>query len=63
MAIYLIILFGFIGLNIVVYNKLVIKARDRFSEWETIEAQKNAKLTAAIDAKLEAQDNVTPDMG
>ena len=63
MAIYIIILFGFIGLNIMVYNKIVIRARDRFSEWDKIEADKNAKLVAAITKKLEAEDNTTPDMG
>lgn len=69
MAIYIIILFGFIALNIMVYNKLIAKARARFTDWNKIEDEKNKKLMAAITAKLNneqqpnSDNNVTPDMG
>ena len=65
-AIYLLILFGFIALNILVYNNLVSRARDRFSEWTKIENKKNTALMTAITAKLAKErkpgDDVTPDV-
>jgi|688.fasta_scaffold43458_8 hypothetical protein len=66
-AIYVLILLGFIGLNIIVYNKLVAKARDRFSAWGNIENNKNNMLMAAINNRLngdqQTNDNTTPDIG
>ena len=62
--IFILILFGFIYLNIMVYNKLVYQAKDRFSEWTKIEAEKNDKLLRAINKKLTShtEDDITPDI-
>ena len=61
--IFILILLGFIWLNISIYNNLVARAKDRFSEWNNIEAEKNDKLMRAVSKNLEpGADDITPDI-